>query len=87
MPEAQTQKSTGASAPVPFKKAAPTTVREARVGSVFVRLKKWSNGEHSIELSQRDRKNDTVFHQITVGEFESTGLCDAISALRSAATA
>jgi hypothetical protein len=90
MPPAADQKSTQQSSTVPFKRNAPETVREARIGSVFIRLKKWENGEHSLELSQADRKmkhpdGKAVYHQISFGEFEATGVADAIAALTSIA--
>lgn len=89
MPSAEpAQKSTPQSSTVPFKRSAPETVREARIGSVFIRLKKWENGEHTLELSQADRRQvdssgKKIYHQISFGEFEATGVADAISALTS----
>lgn len=83
------QKSTAQSAQPTPKKAPPVTVREVRVGFTNARLKRWENGEHSIELSQKTRfttpEGKAIYHQVTIGEHEASAISDVLMSFRSLA--
>ena len=64
-------------------KARPETVRLERVGSVFLKLKKWADGGFSIEISSGNKEDG--YQNITFGVFEATGISDALMALTSLA--
>jgi hypothetical protein len=54
---------------------------------VRVTLKHWEEkNRYSIELSQPPYKEGGEWQQVSFGEFEATGVADAISAMRSLAT-
>lgn len=64
-------------------KARPDTLRTERIGGVFIKLKRWADGAHSIEISAGSKEEG--YKNINFGVYEATGIADALMSLTTTA--
>jgi len=60
-------------------KARPEVIRTERIGSIFVKLKRWADGGHTIEISSGSKEDG--YQNINFGVYEATGISDALMSL------